>query len=170
MFEDIYSKDPEDLINEAIKKYHPEVMRDEKGRFKPGFSGNKKGRPVKNLNNIKDILNDILKNKTALTISGKNKQANLLMALIYKLIVELLQNGTPYQIIKFLMTFKSYIDPINSDNGRQNINNEDLESFNNSPNPQDITKLIYEVMDDRYGINRIPNEIVNQEEENNDNN
>lgn len=164
MFEEININNIENLINEAIEKYHPEVKRDKKGRFKAGFSGNKKGRPVKKLNNIKDIMNDILKNKTALTISGKNKQANLLIALIYKLIVRLLQDGTAYEIIKFLVTFKPYIDLESIYNTDKYYKNDSTE-LENLPKPQDITNLIYQIMDGRYGIERMPKDLFNQKEE-----
>lgn len=164
MFEEINTNNIENLINEAIEKYNPEVKRDKKGRFKPGSSGNKKGRPVKKLNNIKDIMNDILKNKTALTISGRNKQANLLIALIYKLIVGLLQDGTSYQIIKFLVTFKSYIDLESIYNTDKYYKNDSIE-LENLPNPQDITNLIYQIMDEHYGIERMPKDLFNQKEE-----
>lgn len=164
MFEEINTNNIENLINEAIEKYHPEVKRDKKGRFKAGFSGNKKGRPVKKLNNIKDIMNDILKNKTALTISGKNKQANLLIALIYKLIVRLLQDGTAYEIIKFLVTFKPYIDLESIYNTDKYYKNDSTE-LENLPKPQDITNLIYQIMDGRYGIERMPKDLFNQKEE-----
>lgn len=164
MFEEINTNNIENLINEAIEKYHPEVKRDKKGRFKAGFSGNKKGRPVKKLNNIKDIMNDILKNKTALTISGKNKQANLLIALIYKLIVRLLQDGTAYEIIKFLVTFKPYIDLESIYNTDKYYKNDSTE-LENLPKPQDITNLIYQIMDEHYGIERMPKDLFNQKEE-----
>ena len=164
MFEEINTNNIENLINEAIEKYHPEVKRDKKGRFKAGFSGNKKGRPVKKLNNIKDIMNDILKNKTALTISGKNKQANLLIALIYKLIVRLLQDGTAYEIIKFLVTFKPYIDLESIYNTDKYYKNDSTE-LENLPKPQDVTNLIYQIMDGRYGIERMPKDLFNQKEE-----
>lgn len=164
MFEEINTNNIENLINEAIEKYHPEVKRDKKGRFKAGFSGNKKGRPVKKLNNIKDIMNDILKNKTALTISGRNKQANLLIALIYKLIVGLLQDGTSYQIIKFLVTFKPYIDLESIYNTDKYYKNDSIE-LENLPNPQYITNLIYQIMDEHYGIERMPKDLFNQKEE-----
>ncbi|MGN0018510.1 MAG: DUF5681 domain-containing protein [Candidatus Gastranaerophilaceae bacterium] len=161
MFDDI---EFEKLMNDAIEKYNPEVKRDKKGRFKPGYSGNKKGRTIKKLNNIKDVINDILKNKTALTISGKNKQANLLIALIYKLIVGLLQDGTAYQIIKFLETFKSYID-LESICSTDKYYKEDSTELENLPNPQEIMSLIYHVMDERYGINRMPKDMFDQQEE-----
>ena len=164
MFEEINTNNIENLINEAIEKYHPEVKRDKKGRFKAGFSGNKKGRPVKKLNNIKDIMNDILKNKTALTMSGKNKQANLLIALIYKLIVRLLQDGTAYEIIKFLVTFKPYIDLESIYNTDKYYKNDSTE-LENLPKPQDVTNLIYQIMDGRYGIERMPKDLFNQKEE-----
>ena len=164
MFEEININNIENLINEAIEKYHPEVKRDKKGRFKAGFSGNKKGRPVKKLNNIKDIMNDILKNKTALTILGKNKQANLLIAIIYKLIVRLLQDGTAYEIIKFLVTFKPYIDLESIYNTDKYYKNDSTE-LENLPKPQDITNLIYQIMDGRYGIERMPKDLFNQKEE-----
>lgn len=62
------------LIDEAIKKYRKDNLRDEKGRFKKGNSGNKKGRPhKKELNNITDILNSVLKEKTNLKILKTKK-------------------------------------------------------------------------------------------------
>lgn len=156
------------LIDEAIKKYRKDKLRDEKGRFKKGNSGNKKGRPrKKELNNITDILNVILKEKTDLKILKIKKQANLLDALIYKLITQLLNKGTPYQIIKFLITFSSYINlEVNIDT-KKNLNNETF--LSNSQNPGEITRGIYQVMDKKNGINRIPEELLNQKEENNDN-
>ena len=109
-------------------------------------------------------MNDILKNKTALTISGKNKQANLLIALIYKLIVRLLQDGTAYEIIKFLVTFKPYIDLESIYNTDKYYKNDSTE-LENLPKPQDITNLIYQIMDEHYGIERMPKDLFNQKEE-----
>lgn len=162
------TEETQKLIDEAIKKYSKDNLRDEKGRFKKGNSGNKKGRPhKKELNNITDILNSVLKEKTSLKILKTKKQANLLDALIYKLITQLLNKGTPYQIIKFLITFSSDINlEVNIDT-KKNSNNETFST--NSQNPGKIMRDIYQVMDKKNGINRIPEELLNQKEENNDN-
>ncbi len=102
----------QDVIDEAIKTYHPEGNRDYKtGQFIKGKSGNPKGRPKRNLKTRpNECLNKILSQFVETTINGKHKKITCLEVLIHKLVSEIIKGDDTKLLLQFLKIFRSDID------------------------------------------------------------
>jgi hypothetical protein len=70
-------------------------------RWKPGQSGNPKGRP-RGSRNIGDVLTDVLKQRVVLTEKGITRKVLVLEAMFRRLVSDALRNQP--QAMKFLMT------------------------------------------------------------------
>ena len=101
-----------DVIDEAIKTYHPESNRDCKtGQFIKGKSGNPKGRPKRNIKTRpNECLNKILSQFVETTINGKHKKITCLEALIHKLVSEIVNSNDIKLLLQFLKIFRADID------------------------------------------------------------
>lgn len=102
----------QDVIDEAIKTYHPECNRDYKtGQFIKGKSGNPKGRPKKDIKTRpNECLNQILSQLVETKINGKSKRMTYLEVLIQKLVSEIVKSDDAKVILQFLKIFGSAID------------------------------------------------------------
>lgn len=72
-----------------------------KYQFKPGYSGNKKGRPKGSLN-VFTVLEKMAKEKVKIAVNGKSKKVSIMEAALRKLLFEALQGDT--KSLKVLLT------------------------------------------------------------------
>ena len=102
----------QDVIDEAIKTYHPESNRDSKtGQFIKGKSGNLKGRPKRDIKTKpNECLNKVLSQFVETTINGKPKKITCLEVLIHKLVSEIIKGDDTKLLLQFLKIFRSDID------------------------------------------------------------
>lgn len=106
-----YDNIPE-VIDKAIKTYHPENNRDSKtGQFIKGKSGNLKGRPKRDIKTKpNECLNKVLSQLVETTINGKPKKITCLEALIQKLVSEIIKSDDTKLLLQFLKFFGPVID------------------------------------------------------------
>lgn len=103
-----------------------------KHQFKPGFSGNKKGRP-KGSPNISTIVEKLLKEKISITINGKTKKVSCLEAALRQVLIAALNKDAKAQ--------KLLLDLVSKFGMRQ----EELPPSNEELQQEDI-QLLNEIM------------------------
>lgn len=99
-----------------------------KYQFKPGYSGNKKGRP-KGRKNIYTIVENLMHEKIKMTINGKTKKVSCIEATIRQVLLAALKGDIKAQRILFDLVSK------------YTVRQEDLQQVNEDLQPEDIQLL-----------------------------
>ena len=100
-----------------------------KHQFKPGYSGNKKGRP-KGRKNIHTIVENLMNEKIKITINGRTKKVSCIEATIRQVSLAALKGDIKAQRILFDLISKYTVRQEDLLQGNEELQQEDIQLLN----------------------------------------
>lgn len=100
-----------------------------KHQFKPGYSGNKKGRP-KGRKNIHTIVENLMNEKIKITINGRTKKVSCIEATIRQVSLAALKGDIKAQRILFDLISKYTVRQEDLLQGNEEMQQEDIQLLN----------------------------------------
>jgi len=100
-----------------------------KHQFKPGYSGNKKGRP-KGRKNLHTIIENLMNEKIKITINGRTKKVSCIEATIRQVLLAALKGDVKAQRILFELVSKYAVRQEDLLQGNEDLQQKDIQLLN----------------------------------------